>query len=364
MTATWFRRVLLSLACATATLLAACGSGSTVDPFVPTRIIVFGDAFSDVGQSDGKKYTVNDGSPANTVIEKFAANFGFSATTAVASGALANTGAFSYAQGNARVESSIGSAGATVPSVAGQIDQFLASSNTFAVNDLVVITAGIGDISANVMRYLSYAGLTGADASLTAALGGAITKDQMSANIAQAGVDLANQVVRLTQRGAKHVLVVGAYNLGRSPWAIDIGQQSLLQDASTGIQSPCNSFNCRLAISLFDAGLSGNSVLLVDVAAFVNLLTGTTATGVSDTYLNYGLKSATIPVCTVKDPGSGIGTGAGQLNSLLCDASNATSTVAGATYNQHAFADRLYFTPAANRLIGDYVYNFLSGKWR
>ena len=59
MTGNPLRRILLALTCASAALLAACGSGTIVDPFQPTRVLSVGDSFSDLGQ-DGKRYTVAD----------------------------------------------------------------------------------------------------------------------------------------------------------------------------------------------------------------------------------------------------------------------------------------------------------------
>ena len=38
--------------------MASCGGGGQVDPFVPNRILAFGDELS-VIQPDGRKYTVN-----------------------------------------------------------------------------------------------------------------------------------------------------------------------------------------------------------------------------------------------------------------------------------------------------------------
>ena len=55
MTGNPLRRILLALTCASAALLAACGSGTIVDPFQPTRVLSVGDSFSDLGQ-DGKRY--------------------------------------------------------------------------------------------------------------------------------------------------------------------------------------------------------------------------------------------------------------------------------------------------------------------
>ena len=80
-----------------AALLSACGgASSTVKPLTEkvtpniagSRIIAFGDALSDAGQSaGGKRYTVNDGAAGGsmTLAERLAANFGFSSVTPVQS---------------------------------------------------------------------------------------------------------------------------------------------------------------------------------------------------------------------------------------------------------------------------------------
>ncbi len=60
MSRNWLRRGVLLAACAASLLLAACGSGTTESRLAPARLVVFGDAFADVGQS-GTRYTVNDG---------------------------------------------------------------------------------------------------------------------------------------------------------------------------------------------------------------------------------------------------------------------------------------------------------------
>lgn len=316
MSRNWMRRILLALVPATALLLAACGSSSIESQLQPTRVIVFGDGFSDLGQT-GKRYTVNDGS-VNIWTQEMAASFGITLTAAASGGT-------SYATGNARIASKPDAAGSSAtPTVTEQIDTFLAS-NTLTASDLVVVSAGISDIIAET-------------AQLNAA---SQTSDQMLADVRQAGRDLGAQVRRLVQAGAAHVVVTGPYDLGKSPWSTATAQTSLLSDAST-------KFNTEFLVSIVDLG---SSVLYVDAALLYNLMATTPSA--------YSLTNSVDPVCNSVDPGPGIGIGAGQINSGLCT----TSTLANASYGLYLFADRVYPTPAGHIKFGDYAYSRVRSRW-
>src|SRR6218665_1519967 len=93
MAANWMRRTFVAAACASAALLAACGSSSTESAISPQRFIAFGDGLADVGQK-GSSYTINDGSINNWML-RISSNYG---------GTLkpVSAGGLSYAQGNDR----------------------------------------------------------------------------------------------------------------------------------------------------------------------------------------------------------------------------------------------------------------------
>jgi phospholipase/lecithinase/hemolysin len=279
-------------------------------------MVVFGDGFSDLGQT-GKRYTVNDGG-TDIWTQELAASFGLPLTPVA-------TGGTSYATGNARISTQPDAAGnSATPTVADQISTFLAG-NTPTANDLVVVNGGISDIIAET-------------AQLNA---GGQTNEQMLADVKQAGRDLAAQVRRLVNAGATHVVVVGAYDLGRSPWATATGQAALLSEAST-------KFNTELLVSLVDLGAN---VLYVDAALLYNLM-------ISNPQL-YSLTNAADPVCNSVDPGPGIGIGAGQINSALCT----PSTLVNTSYALYVFADRVYPAPAAHIKFGDYAYGRVRARW-
>ncbi len=317
MAANWMRRTVLVAACASAALLAACGSSTTESAITPERFIAFGDANSDVGQN-GSLYTVNDGS-VNNWTRQVAANYGKTITPASAGGK-------SYAVGNARVVGKPDAAGnASTPTITEQIDTFLAGGS-FTANDLVILSGGISDVIAN----------------MAAVNAGTQTEAAMVAASRKAGEDMAAQVQRLVKAGAKYVVVTGTYDLGKTPWARSIGREALLSDASSR-------FNEGLLIGIVNLGAN---VLYVDLAYYVNLYAS--APGV------YGFTNTTTPVCTSVDATNGIGIGAGKVNSALC---NTSTLLPGANPTVYAFADSVYLTPSAQRQFGTYAKDRLKARW-
>jgi phospholipase/lecithinase/hemolysin len=311
------RRALLLAVGASALVLAGCGGGTVESQFEPARVVAFGDGMADLGQN-GKRYTINDGSGGNwTEVVSLSFFQNLSASSA---------GGLSYATGNARVVAKPDAAGSNATlTVKEQIDTFL-SGHTLSTTDLVLVSAGVSDVIAQGK----------------AVLDGTQTSDAAVAAAEQAGTDLANQVRRLVSAGANHVVVVGSYNLGRSVWAFETNQASLLQTLS-------QRFNDKLLVTLVDVG---GSVLYVDSALYFNLSTSTPA--------SYGITDVTHAICTSVDPGVGIGTGTGQVNSNLC---TGTTLLAGADRNTFMFADRIYPTPRGQQLFGDYATNRIRDRW-
>lgn len=314
----WMRRSLMAAACASAALLAACGS-STVDSAIsPDRLIAFGDALSDVGQK-GSAYTVNDGSVLNWTTQ-FATYYG-KAVTPVSQGGL------SYAQGNARISDTPDAAGdASTPTITAQIDSFLASGKTFTGNDFILVNGGISDLIVGMM----------------AVSAGTMTEADYVTNARAWGVALAQQVRRIVQAGGTHVVLTGVYDLGKTPWGIAIGQETLLHNAT-------QSFTTGLKVSLADLG---KNVQYMDLEYYVNNYVGSPG--------SYGFDNATTAVCTSVDAGNGIGTGTGQVNSALC---TTATLLPDASQDKYVFADNVYLTPWAQRQFGNYVHDRVSLQW-
>ena len=384
------QRLMGACALALASLLSACGgTSSTVNPLstkvnpniANARVIAFGDGLSDVG-AGGFRYTVDDVSAGGsmTVAERFAFIYGFTSMSAVTDTRVLVGGAYSYAQGEARVSTAVtnGSGVAAAP-LTDQVTNFLAH-NTPGDNDLIVITAGTRDIIYNAKQYFA----------------NAMTADQAKANVAQAAVDLANVVQRLTTAGAKHVLIIAPFNVARMPWVFAAettthtsfptfsDQYNFVQQLSilTSGDTSCGSFGCQLSQALVDrypATSYGQPVLLADIAQYFNLMTGTGAGG-TDLY------GRPFPNPTGNANTFGIATASGAvltnpdrpvcLSDITALTSCSTTTIKNndAQYNNGAlldyatavFADKYNLTPAANRMVADYIYNsnMLRAAWR
>ena len=297
-------------------LLAACalvgcgGASSTVDPLVPTRVIAFGDAYSAVDPATGAgTITVRTGETDNTLAGRIAAKYGF-----VLNGTT-TSGGYSYADGN------LGNG--KVDNVANQITTYLGNvGNSIGAKDLIIITVGSQDIYDIVVN--------------------------SSGSIATATTTLTNQIQRLTNAGAKYVLVVLPINMARTPWGANReAVRALSYDTST----QCLSFSCQLSTKLnsaYPATSSHQPILLADLISYSNLFTGTTATGNADTYLSYGVTNPNTAACNAGGT-SGCATGAVNAN-----------------YASYVFADTLNLTPFGNRLLADYIYNynFYRAGWR
>ena len=309
---TLMRIAALMVACV---LLGCGGASSTVDPLVPTRVIAFGDAYSDVFQATGAgEITVQTGDTDNTLAGRIAAKYGF-----VLNGTT-TSGGYSYADGT------LGNG--KVGNVATQITTYLGNvGNSIGAKDLIIITVGSQDIYDIVVNN--------------------------SSSISAATTTLTSQIQRLTNAGAKYVLVVLPINMARTPWGLSgvnaTSETIRAMSYDTGTQ--CLSFSCQLSTKLntaYPATSSHQPILLVDLMAYSNLFTGTTTTGSANTYLNYGVTNPNSAACT-----------AGATSGCTADQANAN-------YATYVFADLLNLTPFANRLLADYIYNynFYRAGWR
>ena len=305
MISVWTRRAALALVCGSAVaVLAACGSSSVYRALKPTRLISVGDGFADVGQS-GYRFTINDGTLNWT--QQLAANYGLTLESSA-------TGGWSYAQGYAHVATPDTTSGTHAPSVQSQIDQVLARG-ALTDTDLVLVGGGIADI-------VDAVNATGISAATTS-------------TVQAAGTALGEQVIRLVNAGATHVVVAGVYDLGTSPWARGLDQS---KDQNGDITKLTDAYNAAIKLAIVKQGAN---VLFVDPALFFNLI-----------YNGKYFNNPKDPVCTTP-------------NVTTC--TNDT-LVAGADPTQYLFADGLYFTPTAQRMFasdsyGQSAYAVLRDRW-
>jgi outer membrane lipase/esterase len=305
--AAWGRRTFaLSALAIAAAGLAGCGGGTkTESTLVPTRFIAFGDGLTDTGQVSGTIYTVKDGS-SNNWAQVTAANYGLTLTAQSAGGQ-------NWARGNARIALKPDAAGnAATLTLAEQIDAFLAT-NTIGKDDVLLLGPGVADLV--VLG-------DGVKA-------GTITSAEALANAQAAGKALAVQAKRLVAAGGKHVVVAAAYNLGKSPYATANGLNALLESASLKL-------NESLLIDLVN---DGANVLYVDMAFRTNQLINQPS---SNSFVSSSAAACTTPTAATCTP---------------------TTIVAGVTYDSYVFADDRYFTPAIQRLLGNYAAERMRSRW-
>lgn len=316
----WSRRMALAAtACAALVGLSACGSDEVVSALQPTRIISFGDGQSDIGQS-GVRYTVSGTPDLLNWTEQVAKEYGMTIAPASQSG-------LSYAQGNARIVLKPDAAGnASTPTMAEQIDAFLASQS-IGEDDLILVGGGTSDLIA-IAR---------------SAFDGAISREDALASAAEQGQAMATQVLRLVERGAEHVAIIGSYNLGESLWAIELDEKTFLADLS-------RKFNESFKIAMDKTGF-GNSALYIDLEYYINNIVN------GPQY--FGIEFIDTMLCNSVDAGAGIGIGAGRVNSALCD----TSTVVSDRYTRYGFADAVYFTPTVHRHFGSWAAGRIRERW-
>jgi outer membrane lipase/esterase len=324
-----------------AALMAACvlvgcgGASSTVNPLTPTRVIAFGDAFSTVDSSGYATYSVNTSETNATIASRIASIYGFTLKAVASSSAVIASGtAYSYAAGTA-----------TSSATATQISNYLAN-NTPGSKDLFIITAGTQDI------------ISAAPTNNTTA-------------IATAATALTSAIQTLTNAGAQYVVVMQPINVARTPPFLALNgvrpaganasYNSYAQALSYDSGTACQSFSCLLSTKLntaYPATSSHQPILLVDLLSYFNLITGTTNTGSANTFSSYGVANPDLVVCSTAVPSC--------TTSTLASTSTNQYTSTSWDYTNSIFAYDYYTTPFANRLMGDYIYNynFYRAGWR
>jgi phospholipase/lecithinase/hemolysin len=306
-------------------VLTACGGGtSTVDPFVPTRVIGLGDDYN-VGEVVSNSQsaptvrgtlaaeTTGNGVVATSVVEQITALFGLG---------LTSTNLVNHA-----------TIGATVNDLATQTQGL-----TFSASDLVVITIGMADVKA--------------------AYDNASTTDSTTYIKAQAAV-LAAQIENIISKGAKHVLVMPPLEFTLTPYARANSSVYPLNTSSSLTLLFNTEVKALLQKYISDAGLNYNPVIYegpsglsaaFNVYAFPN-----------GGYSTYGIftTSTLVPYCN----GTYVAVSGTTSSTSGCDLLSPNTDTA-LTFDTTLFADGVHLTPAGNRWVASYLYNSTSQGWR
>ena len=283
--------------------LAACGGGgSTVDPFVPKRLIVFGDEQS-LLTPDGKRYAVNAAQTVNGVnIADCSANpiwiqtvaSGFDLVLAACNNSARPVNSLQYAQ-----------LGAKVSGVRAQIDQHF-SSGSVGPTDLITVLAGLHDI---LELYTQYP---------------ALGEPQLLAAAGERGRALAQQVNRLASANGR-ILVLTIPNVGKTPFAVIERATRTDTNRATLLSNLTNEFNRQLRLNLIDDGRLIGLVLADELLdAFAEFPS------------SFGLNNVTQAACAEALPNC-----------------NTETLVLGATSTTWLWADNLRFGTSAHAQIGN-----------
>ncbi|HJV71813.1 SGNH/GDSL hydrolase family protein [Ideonella sp.] len=229
---------LAAAAALAAGLLAACGGGtSTVDAFVPGRILVFGDELN-VLTTDGRKYTTNS-VDENDVLQCKANPIWVQVLAAQYGMVFAECNPDAVANPKAKM---LAAAGATTDELATQIRTF-SSGDSIETDDMATVLVGMNDV---LQAYASYP---------------AESEDVLIARVEAAGERAAAQVNELAAAGAR-VLVATSPDMGQTPFA---KAESLEKgDVAAAVLSRLSAaFNRSLRLSLTNDG-SKIGLLLMD----------------------------------------------------------------------------------------------------
>ncbi len=202
--------------------------------------------------------------------------------------------------------------GANAAAISGQVDAYIASGSP-SKGDFVLIEAGLIDLVA-----LS-----------DAVKAGKMTEAEGLKGAAAAGKTLGGAAQKLVNAGILRIVVAGTYNLGLSPYAKALGTTAFLGEASL-------KYNEALQVAMVNLGAN---VLYVDAALRYNQLINSPG--------SYGFTNSSAAACTTP-------------TAATCTTS---TIVSGADYNGYVFADDRYFTPAAQRAMGDYAYARMRSRW-
>jgi phospholipase/lecithinase/hemolysin len=215
---------------ATALLLVSCGGGQQVEKFAPKRVLAFGDENSRI-ETNGDKYTINfkdtttglrDCKQNQIWVQALASAYGLLFPQCPVAGSTATSVI-------------LATAGTKESDVARQIQEFLATPDSFGSKDLVTMMSGANDIMEQYLRIRD----------------NGVSEDEAGAILDARGADLAGQVNFVAKAGGK-VLIATVQDMGLTPFA----QNETLANADAAAQLTRLTvrFNTKLRINLINDG--------------------------------------------------------------------------------------------------------------
>jgi hypothetical protein len=321
----WTQRFALAMAFM---LLAACGSSSKFDEFIPTRIVSVGDQLSYLGNSAlvtpySDRFTVNNLSGDTTLnnwVLQLAHSYGLSTELSAEEPAVLGT-ADPVHNKVAELENRL----ATVAPKSG---------------DMLVVNGGMADIIALAEEV--------ADGQKTVSV--ALTE------ITAAGSELQALLIR-QQNNYKHILVINAYDLKDSPYATSraltgisrASFQQLLHDMTRAFNSAlisnAGTYSSGVGIRLFDAETLLLNANLYNAGISTDGMSKNTC-GSMTALTTQALGSAADQVATLA---------AAALTRSDCKTTNSNFS------STYLFADTKFLSPKAHQLLGSQAYVFLRG---
>lgn len=266
-------RSALRVAVAGVAVLAACGGGAQVETFRANRLIAFGDETS-VINADGSKYSVNAVQAAdNTKLDCSSNALWIQTVGSVYGLVFPECNLLPVANPVSRIYAT---AGARAADIGAQIDLKLAA-DAFTEKDMVTMLVGANDILA---QYAQYPG---------------VPADQLEKNVEAAGAELAAQVNRIANLGAK-VLLSTTPDMGYTPFAVT---ENAANPGRAGLLARLSErFNAKLRANIMN---DGRKIGLIKLDEYVVGVVKARLAGGGifvNTTLPACLPSAPLPTCT------------------------------------------------------------------
>lgn len=294
--------------------------GGTPAGGIKLQVVSFGDSLSDVGTyapiasgANGGRFTTNPGQVWTQNIAQYYGDTLTPAFTISLTHALSASTGRGYAEGGSTVATPaidqdflLDLIGNVEMPMTDQVTAYLQSNGSFNANQLVLIWIGAND----VLR--------------------AGTPPAATPIIQTAASTLSQQINRILQNGASHVVVLSVPDVGVAPKAL------AQADHGANLSALSQSFNASLKTSLSSSGASAH-IIWVDTYAWLD--------NIYANYASYGFTvSNTATACDLnKTPNA---------SSLMCSPSTYVTPNADQTY---MFADTLHLTTHMHTLLAQYV---------